>query len=265
MKLIIFLAAVISVSSAWRWPWQKPDTPEWNKLSVTFLKWNGLPISKNDAEKDGWKLTSACEANPSFSGNRYVLNGDTAVMLLVDSKGKIAGIQAGVPAAQSGPKKAPWVKEGGMYVITAYFVDPATICSGTRPSSDYMGDRLLLQTGSKPGDHVAIPFKEEDLVGTKWVKGKCFYGMGQHYWFDISTGMNCDDFFPMFVLYNKKRLNAFGWAQTCDLTSSRYEHPTWNKLDYFFAKGTKPQCLKNVKALSTMHIYLDKRPYFNFC
>ena len=35
-------------------------------------------------------------ANPSFSGNRYVLNKDTAVMLLMDSKGKIAGIQAGV-------------------------------------------------------------------------------------------------------------------------------------------------------------------------
>ena len=35
-------------------------------------------------------------ANPSFYGNRYVLNKDTAVMLLMDSKGKIAGIQAGV-------------------------------------------------------------------------------------------------------------------------------------------------------------------------
>lgn len=31
-----------------------------------------------------------------FAGNRYVLKGDTAVMLLFDSKGKIAGIQNGV-------------------------------------------------------------------------------------------------------------------------------------------------------------------------
>jgi hypothetical protein len=31
-----------------------------------------------------------------FRGNRYILNNDIAVMLLFDSKGKIAGIQNGV-------------------------------------------------------------------------------------------------------------------------------------------------------------------------
>ena len=31
-----------------------------------------------------------------FAGNRYVLEGDTAVMLLFDHMGKIAGIQNGV-------------------------------------------------------------------------------------------------------------------------------------------------------------------------
>ena len=85
-----------------------------------------------------------------------------------------------IPVVKSQPREAPWVKEGNMYVITAYFVDPTTICSGTRPSSDYMGDRLLLQTGSSPDKHVAVPFKEEDLAGSKWVKGKCFYGMGEY-------------------------------------------------------------------------------------
>jgi len=35
-------------------------------------------------------------ASNYFAGNRYVLKGDTAVMLLFDSNGKIAGIQNGV-------------------------------------------------------------------------------------------------------------------------------------------------------------------------
>ena len=35
-------------------------------------------------------------ASNYFAGNRYVLKGDTAVMLLFDSQGKIAGIQNGV-------------------------------------------------------------------------------------------------------------------------------------------------------------------------
>lgn len=263
MKPVIFLVAIFSVSSAWLF--SKPESPEWHKLSVTFGKFNSLPISKSEAEKEGWKLTSACGAKSSFSGNRYVLNDDTAVMLLMDSKGKIAGIQAGVPTAKAlGPIKAPWVKEGDMYVITVYFVDPATICSGTRPKSAYIGDRLLLQTGSSASQNVRIPFKEEDLAGTKWVAGQCFYLMGQHYWYNISAGMNCDDFFPMFIMYNKKRLNAFGWDLNADLTSKRYEHPTWDKLNWFFKPETKPQCLKDAKVLSTQHIYLDSA-WNNFC
>lgn len=35
-------------------------------------------------------------ASNYFAGDRYVLKGDTAVMLLFDSNGKIAGIQNGV-------------------------------------------------------------------------------------------------------------------------------------------------------------------------
>lgn len=34
-----------------------------------------------------------------FSGNRYMLNGDTAIMILLDKNGFIAGIQAGVSNA----------------------------------------------------------------------------------------------------------------------------------------------------------------------
>ena len=67
-----------------------------------------------------------------------------------------------------------------MYVITAYFTDPANVCAGTRPSSSYLGDRLLIQTGAKPSDNVRIPFKEDDLAGSKWVLGKCFYTMGKY-------------------------------------------------------------------------------------
>ena len=82
------------------------------------------------------------------------------------------------------PKSFPWISDNDNDVITAYFTDPAGICSGSRPSSSYLGDRLLIQTGPKPSNNMAIPFKEEDLAGTKWVKGQCFYSMGTYcvYW-----------------------------------------------------------------------------------
>ena len=38
--------------------------------------------------------------------------------------------------------------------------------------------------------------------------------------------MSCDEFFPVFLLYNKSgNLNAFGWALQADLSSPRFEHP----------------------------------------
>jgi hypothetical protein len=77
-----------------------------------------------------------------------------------------------------GTKVGPWVLEGDMYVITAYFTDPSTICSNTQKRK-YYGDRLLIFDGSTSST-ITIPFKEEDLAGTKWVSGRCFPGMGKY-------------------------------------------------------------------------------------
>ena len=57
-----------------------------------------------------------------------------------------------------------------------------------------------------------------------------FLATGQHYWYNISRDMDCENFFPVFLLYNGGRLNGFGWNTQGDLKSSRYEHPTADKL-----------------------------------
>jgi charged multivesicular body protein 7 len=84
-----------------------------------------------------------------------------------------------IPKSAVPPKKHPWISEGDDYVITAYFVDPSTICNGKRPYSKYIGDRLLIQTGSSSTSVMKIPYKQGDLSGTGWVEGKCFYLMGE--------------------------------------------------------------------------------------
>ena len=48
-----------------------------------------------------------------------------------------------------------------------------------------------------------------------------------HYWYDISATMDCKQTFPVFLLYNKNRLNGFGWAFNPDYKNSdKWEHPT---------------------------------------
>ncbi|XP_046348062.2 uncharacterized protein LOC124128671 [Haliotis rufescens] len=132
--------------------------------------------------------------NSKFAGKRYAKDGDTAVILIFDVNGYIAGLQAG--------READGVMEN------------------------------------------------------------VFFGMGVHYWYNIQKDMSCDDFFPMFLLYNNNKLDGLGWAFGTDLPSPRYEHPDSSTFEEFM--DPVPECLSYQGRLSTMHIYMSN-PLLNFC
>ncbi|WAR21216.1 HD-like protein [Mya arenaria] len=62
--------------------------------------------------------------------------------------------------------------------------------------------------------------------------------IGTHFLYRMSVDMDCDDFFPMFLLYNGGVLDGFGWA--------------------FFSEV--PACLSTLGTLTTIHIYLTDNP-----
>lgn len=71
------------------------------------------------------------------------------------------------------------------YILTAYFVDPSTICQSGRSAASLKtegtGNGLWLQNGTNPiQDSVSVPMDEDSAVGTKWVKGACFPTMGMY-------------------------------------------------------------------------------------
>ncbi|XP_028399987.1 uncharacterized protein LOC114523308 [Dendronephthya gigantea] len=243
----------------------------WTDLKVTFGKFSSLPQTIRDAEKGGWKKTASCDDVSSyFLGNRYVLGSDTSTMVLYDSKGDFAGIQFGIAKSLATQKmfikkKSHWNEEGDSFVMTAYFTHPSRVCQGERTE-----DGLFIQTGPTPNDLMSIPYEESNLGPTPWVKGKCFFLMGQHYWFNISKEMHCDDLFPVFLLYNKQKLTGFGWAMIADFqTTARVEHPTQSIFKYFAAEETEPKCLTEISKagikLTTQHVYLKKYPWFIVC
>ena len=115
-----------------------------------------------------------------------------------------------------------------------------------------------------------IPLLQSD-VGDFWTLGQCFRTMGVHYWADISgrnlgVDSDADDFVPMFLQYNKGKLNGYGWGFNADLPSKRFEHPTPDILGGFF-KEIPAFMSDPTKAgvLTTLHIYLDSTPQLNFC
>ena len=155
--------------------------------------------------------------------------------------------------------------EGSFWSITAYFSDPSTICS-RNASLGPTGDRIVIVSNQIS---VNLPLKEKDVTSF-WTKGKCFWTMGQHYWGDVngqvSVNTKVDDFLPFFLMYNGGNLNVFGWVFNANLDSSRYEHPSVNQFPMFtYAVPQEFYDKTKTGVLSTMHIYLDKRPRLNFC
>eukprot|EP00794_Sanderia_malayensis_P018264 gene18264-20084_t len=225
----------------------------------TFPVFHDMPMTEDDAKDDGWQKTDnlACDGHSYFVGVRYQKGRDT---LLYDSQGVLAGIQgtlASTTIVSTKYKDMVTLDQDGLRYVTAYFTNPSTICKNPNRKSGCVGDALYIQNGKTPQSVYRVPLAESGLAGSKWVKGKCFVGMGQHYWYNVSREMNCaTDFFPAFLLYdNNGKLAAFGWAFGGDAQNAHFEHPPVKYLGYFFQPATQPKCLASYNIRSTQHIY----------
>jgi charged multivesicular body protein 7 len=247
--------------------------PDWNNLRVT---WNINPFSKYaftamprdlSGSLSGFELRDdQCTVpNAKFLGKRYWYKKDPALSLLYDVNGIIAGIQTSMLKSNYTPPayaiNRNYIDDGDYYTLTAYFVDPSTICNGGRTAdqlkSQGTGSGLWLQNGPDPiKDSVMIPMLEQDAIKTPWKFGHCFRTMGNHYWYNVTKDMSCDHFVPDCLMYNKGKLTAFCFAINAPLTSPRYEHPTTDILAKFI--DPVPDCFysdPSYQKLSTMHIY----------
>jgi hypothetical protein len=152
-----------------------------------------------------------------------------------------------------------------VYVLTAYFVDPKTICQSGRDASrlkkDGTGTGLWLQNGTDPiRDSFPTPLHEAETSTTKWVKGACFPTMGTHYWYDNRLDANCDTFFPVFLLYNKGKLSGFGWVAFGKFEyTKRTEFPPLAAITSFLKPVPTciPQRFTDAGGFTTMHHYFN--------
>ncbi|XP_035683055.1 uncharacterized protein LOC118420366 [Branchiostoma floridae] len=234
------------------------------------------------AGHEGWTPfgLNECTAG-TWRGFRYVKDNDPAVTLLFDKNGYIAGLQMGVlkselPSNGSIPPEQitpPWIEDTDkdMWLLTAYFIPPDDICSDGRTEAEYQeegtGTDLYIQTGPDPtSDIMAIPLQQADLEGSEWTEGKCVWGMGKHYWWNLRVDMDCHEFYPVFVMYNGGKLDTFGWNIGTYLNSPRYEHPGIDRVKY--PLDPVPTCLDDhFQTPSRIHVYLTSGypPFTNHC
>uniref|UniRef100_A0A0B7AT02 DOMON domain-containing protein n=1 Tax=Arion vulgaris TaxID=1028688 RepID=A0A0B7AT02_9EUPU len=239
-----------------------------NPFNMFFAK----PTTEEDAVKENYVKISDCDVNAPWRGARYIKGNDRSVTLLFDVNGHIAGIQAGIPKNQSDgyPTQSirpPFISDGDNWVVTIYVTDPAKICTTGRSDAEVSaqgtGTNLYIQNSTIPEDSIKAPFNEADIAGTKWTEGKCFIGMGKHYWFNLSLDMKQENMFPVFLLYTGGKSIGFGWAMPTNLTSSTYEHPPSNIFSLFMKEV--PIFLTKVSVVSTMHVFMTNSPSTIFC
>ncbi|OWF54730.1 uncharacterized protein LOC110441365 [Mizuhopecten yessoensis] len=281
MKVLFLIPLSYAISISNGLFFGRRQRPDWNSLKVTWslnpfgsYSFDAMPRTVDEAAEQEFTMVSDCGEIPEINGKRFVKGGDYSLVLLYGVNGYIAGIQIGVPHNSGvifppvNQINHPFVRVYNRHFLTAYFTNPATICSSGRTSAQYAangtGDSLYIQNGTDPvADYLVIPKIETVLTSTKWTRGHCFYTMGVHYWYNVKVDMSCDDFFPVFLLYNGGKLNAFGWALGTDMASPRMEHPPKNLIQTFM--NPVPQCLMDAtRRLSTMHIYMTN-PLRNYC
>jgi charged multivesicular body protein 7 len=279
---VSIIVAFVCISSL---HYSKADS-SWNDLRVTFglnplstWDFDEMPRDLHGNMKSFTLKDDQCtNGDGTFLGKRYWYKNDPATILLFDVNGYIAGIQTSVP------KNASWdlspfmlgkfvIEEADAYTMTVYFVDPSIICNGGRTNEQYAsegtGTDLYIQMGPKPLDSsniFKVPQQEADIKDTKWGFGKCFYLMGQHYWYNISKDMDCNNMVPYCLLYNKGVLNAFCFAINNNLSSKRYEHPTPTVAQGFM--DPVPDCFyatPSYQTLSTLHVYMTSNYLADTC
>ena len=70
-----------------------------------------------------------------------------------------------------------------VYTLTAYFVDPSTICTVGRSNADLQkngtGTGIYMQNGPTPANLITIPPKRNEAATQGWTNNNCFVGMGK--------------------------------------------------------------------------------------
>ncbi|UJR07059.1 hypothetical protein I4U23_011347 [Adineta vaga] len=240
------------------------------------------PLTVTEAKNEGFTQIST-QCNGTFLGQRFIKGNDIGVILIYDIRGTLAGVQMALPVsmAKRDLYKFDTVKMfnrdivAGIdaYVLTAYFVDPRSICGSGRDAAllkiEGMGTGLWLQNGSDPIiNSVQAPLYENNVNTTKWVKGSCFPSMGMHYWYDNRVDKECDEIFPVFLLYNKGKLTGLGWGLAGKYEySNRTEPVPYNAVSSFMR--IVPTCLKSyydkVGGFTSIHLYFNTAPWNLLC
>jgi hypothetical protein len=286
VSLLVLVAAAASSALFF----SSSKNAKWNNVKVTlgiklFNKYafDGLPLTENAAKDAKWTSLSGsdCTNGGKFNGFRYVPKDQPSIVTIYDVKGKIAGFQMLADKKQilSDPRNNYRFGDQPMFlnesingveklVLTAYFIDPATICTSGRDSSvadDEIGNGLWFQNGMTPSDLIEAPLKRTEAAAEGYNNNRCLPLNGYHnfYHSDQWGVNNCTDMRPMWLFYNKNDdLMGFGFTVVGNDQNPRFQHPPGAIVKFVLGDGA-PQCAQDIGEtvqFTNINVHFENHP-----
>lgn len=273
MKSIILALLACTVASAQRDVAWDDLRIKWDLNIFDENSFRQYPVTQSDAEDQGFSLVDDRACDDGLPGLRFAEGGDLSTIIVYDVNGYIAGVQMAISQADGEANSGGFpfdaqpvfrpdtINEVDYWVLAAYFIEPAQVCVG-RTEAEFeesgTGTGLFIMTGAELTEYENPPNFQEEVDMTDWTQGYCFVSMGEHYWYNMSVDLDCNEFFPVFLLFNQGELTGFGWSVQGVYPSEHTEYPPSFVLNLFI--NPIPECLPplvDTIGVTTQHIYFN--------
>jgi len=226
-----------------------------------------MPITTSNATFNDWFASGTGQCDPLLGiAYNYKSSGPTAsapITLFFTAGEQLAGI--GMTVYGTPPSNligTYWQQVAdGQYFISVTFRNSSIMCSGDVDDDLPLGDQLVINAN---GVADSIPLLESDAQDALFTKGSCFYGMGFHWSYDLSSAPNMSwtaaNLLPIVPMYSDGVINAFFFASPL-VQQSLLSNNMWDPVPFIDSLMCKNWCdsdchWSDTSFWSTGHIYL---------
>ena len=235
-----------------------------DKLFRTYTRYVDLPMDSADIAKGGWGQIngSTCDPDYGIAYGNMTEDRHSPFVVYFTPAGKVAGVSVDVYGAAPPSKMIDagyftQVANEHYRIHVSFRVDPCTSAGGST-----LGDMLVV---NRRGANVSLPLTRPAAEQQGWFGGSCFYGMGQHYFYDVAThpemSWQAENLLPVITMYNNKdEIQAFFFA-SWTIQNEVFDTNDWEPIplpNYLMCKNTcsKDCTFHGTSAWSTLHVYL---------
>jgi len=238
-----------------------------DRLLREYTKYIPMATTVSNATASGWMAAGNGQCDPDLGVAYNYQTGapskSAPITLFFTSAGQLSGVGMTLNGeAPSNLVPEYWQPAGdSQYFLSVTFRNSSVMCTGNTDPSLPLGDRLVINAN---GVALEVPLLEQEAYNNEWTKGACFYSMGYHWFYDLSSAPNMSwsaaNLLPIVPMYSGGVINAFFFASPV-VQQSLFNSNMWDPIALLDALMCKNWCdtactFSDTSFWSTGHMYL---------